>query len=214
VGDPQIVLNVSLAKNGGYIVSAALDDNWIYPLPSYDFEPSEKSEQEVYEIIDELFASQHNVQNLEESFKSFQIPEPWNKYLEVDDYTPEEGEYTVGDNIDEYTLVAYLAPKSAYEDKFDGWPMLFKDSSNNYVVGETSHDRVYPWDIDDYALTESSNGKQDVRHEAQRIHDELIKKGYTDEEIKSIFSILHTAAINNFEPARPKLKAAFPDLDI
>ena len=68
--------------------------------------------------------------------------------------------------------------------------------------------------IDNSELTESSNDKQDVRHEAQRIHDELIKKGYTNDDIDSIIRILHTASINNFEPARPKLKAAFPDLDI
>ena len=211
-GNPQILLNITLGRKG-YRVSAALGEQWIYSIDPNDFNPPEKSQEEVYEIIDELLASQHHT-NFEESLEKVRIPTPWNKYLEVDNYTPEEGEYLIGDKIGEYTLVAYLAPKSAYEDKFDGWPMLFKDSSNNYVVGETSHDRVYPWDIDDYALTESSNGKQDVRHEAQRIHDELIKKGYTYEEIKSIFSILHTAAINNFEPARPKLKAAFPDLDI
>ena len=72
VGDPQIVFTVSLAKNGGYIVSAALGENWIYPLPSYDFEPSEKSEQEVYEIIDELLSSQ--IQTKKESLKEESTP--------------------------------------------------------------------------------------------------------------------------------------------
>ena len=91
--------------------------------------------------------------------KGTTIPEPWNKYLKVDNYEPDEGEYNVGDTIGEYELVAYLVPKRKYEDKFDGWPMLFRNDET-LVVGETSHDRVYIWDPADFGiepLTEAVN---------------------------------------------------------
>lgn len=123
-----------------------------------------------------------------------------NAYLEPSTQMGRGGTFLFADdmsfegNFDYQTGEEYIR-----EDNFDGFLQLCLDSFTPRT---------------DESLKESSNGKQDVRHEAQRIHDELIKKGYTNEEIDSIIRILHTSSINNFEPARPKLKAAFPDLDI
>lgn len=91
------------------------------------------------------------------------IPEPWNKYLKVDNYEPdiEQGDYQIGDNIGGgFELVAYLTPKRKYEDKFDSWPMLFREHDGELFVGETSHDRVYTWNPEDFGietLTEAVN---------------------------------------------------------
>jgi hypothetical protein len=109
----------------------------------------------------ESLSEKYNVKNakelkkLKESISSIKIPAPWNKYLEVYDYTPEnDGEYTVGDRIGEYTVVAHLVPKAAYEDQIDSYPMLFRDKEG-LLVGATSHDRVYPLTLDMFGLTES-----------------------------------------------------------
>lgn len=115
----------------------------------------------------ESLSEKYNVKNakelkkLKESINSIKVPAPWNKYLEVNDYTPEEGEYAVGDKIGNYTLVAYLIPKAEYEDIIDEWPMLFKNAEG-YVVGTTSHDRVYPYDVEDFGLTESLNEDEEL----------------------------------------------------
>ena len=178
----------------------------------------------------ESLSEKYNVKNLKElkklkeSISSIKIPAPWNKYLEVDDYTPEEGEYIVGDKIGEYTLVAYLAPKSDYEDIIDEWPMLFKNSES-YIVGTISHDRVYSYDVEDFGLEESlkedthnsSKSTKDCVEAAKQIIADLESKGFVNSDIAAIGTMIKETIDSRYPeyvPPMDRLRKKFPDLNI
>lgn len=80
------------------------------------------------------------------------IPSPWNKYLEISDYTPdaESGEYQIGDTIEGNTILAYLDPKEKYEDIIDTFMFLFSSPEGKNFVGTTLKGRVYPSSIEDF----------------------------------------------------------------
>lgn len=178
----------------------------------------------------ESLSEKYNVKNvkelkkLKESISSIMIPAPWNKYLEVDDYAPEEGEYIVGDKIGEYTLVAYLVPKAEYEDMIDEWPMLFKNAEG-YIVGTTSHDRVYPYDVEDFGLTESlkedtqesSKSTKDRVDAAKQIIADLESKGFVNSDIAAIGTMIKEtidSRYSEYVPPKDRLRKKFPDFNI
>ena len=169
----------------------------------------------------ESLSEKYNVKNakelkkLKESISSIKIPAPWNKYLEVDNYSPEEGEYAVGDKIGEYTLVAYLVPKAEYEDIIDEWPMLFKNSEG-HIVGTTSHDRVYLYELEDFGLEESLNeGIDDAARKLRAAAEKqklFLKPWFEEYALEDNGDHVDEVIKNEIIPVGRAVKKAFPNV--
>lgn len=114
-------------------------------------------------------------ESLKESVEPSAIPAPWNKYLEISNYEPEEGEYTVGDTVEGNTVIAYLDPKDEYADMIDSTLILFESSKGKTFVGTTVSGKIYPADISDFSLDESVKESVDLATKENTVAGVLAK---------------------------------------
>ena len=119
-------------------------------------EPEDKDywEEQIKKCEEEI-ADLQSYKPLDEGVDSVRIPEPYDKYFEVFDYEPDEGEYQIGETIDNYDckVIAYLAPKPEYEDDCDFLPLLTDDP--DFPVVDIVGGRIYPIDVEKMFLTEA-----------------------------------------------------------
>lgn len=111
------------------------------------------------------------------------IPEPYNKYFELDSMTTSDDDFHPGDVIPGYDakFLAYLAPKSKYESIIDSWPILTDD--REYPVCDLVGGRLVPvdlpGDIDSSCKVEGANygGAYDIDPEMFFTKEDIMEFG-------------------------------------
>lgn len=90
------------------------------------------------------------------------IPAPFNKYFKISDYEPDEGEYQIGERVDDYEIAAYLEPKDQYDGVIELFPFLLK-GKEGFIVGDVSADRVYYIDADAFVEEATNDYREYMR---------------------------------------------------
>lgn len=151
-------------------------------------------------------------ESLKESVELSAIPAPWNKYVEISNYEPGEGEYAVGDTVEGTEVIAYLDPKDMYADRIDATLILFKSSKGKTFVGTTVGGKIYPADLSDFSLEESCNEVNEdvtVNKEPNTSEDSNVEELETSEMKESAVS-----SDNTGETLKEDCQTALEDDDV
>lgn len=139
------------------------------------------------DIIDNIYNKELvRVNVIDESINESSVPSPYDKYFTISNYTPEENEYKIGEMIAGLKILAYLEPKSEYEDVIDTYPFLV--DSNETPVVEIVHDRAYTVDIKDLPKLKESY-RQDAPNNVYEIGDRVAQRWADEFNVGTVVDI-------------------------
>jgi hypothetical protein len=198
-----------LKSKDGYMVAEVAWDR-VYPV----------NIDEVTMYLDESTRRLARRRRVNEAMQS-DIPAPFKKYFKISNYEPDDGEYQIGERVDDYEIAAYLEPKDQYDGIIEMFPFLLK-GKEGFIVGDVSWDRVYYIDADafveevtndyrEYMRLRKNQGKNDkvgsLKYESRRRNTRRRRVNESLNEDREIRDAVESKFMDFFETLTKELTA-------